>query len=119
MARIPSGTTSVAVALSLGHATMFGLQSTYFPELFRHTSALHRYFLRLPGCCSTLAEDYRQLSRRFGCLHGQHGGRVRDADSPGNIAFTATLAARETKDDECPQETIRLLRHARALNDFA
>jgi len=119
MARSRLGTTSVAVALSLGHATMFGLQSTYFPELFRPASALHRYFLRLPGRCSTWRRIIANCRDALAVYTGSTAGVSVMLILLAAITFTATLAARETKDDECLQETIRLLRHARALNGFA
>jgi MFS transporter, MHS family, shikimate and dehydroshikimate transport protein len=73
---------TVVAALSLGHGTMFGLQSTYFPELFGRCT-LHRYFLWLPGRSGTWWGIVAHYRDGIGRVYGQHSGRIRNADRSG------------------------------------
>ena len=90
---------AVAVALSLGHGTMFGLQSTYFPELFgtrvRYTGASFGFQLAaaIGGGLSPIIAA--KLADSFGGTAGVSVMLIMLAA----ITFIAALCAPETKDD--------------------
>jgi MHS family shikimate/dehydroshikimate transporter-like MFS transporter len=90
---------TVVVALSLGHGTMFGLQSAYFPELFgtrvRYSGASFGFQVAaaLGGGFSPIIAT--ALSGTMGGTAGVSVMLILLA----LITFSATLCARETKGD--------------------
>ena len=90
---------AVIVALSFGHGTMFGLQSTYFPELFgtrvRYTGASFGFQLSaaigggLSPIIATLLAEYM----------GGTAGVSMLLILMAVATFVATLFARETKNE--------------------
>jgi MHS family shikimate/dehydroshikimate transporter-like MFS transporter len=88
---------TVVVALSLGHGTMFGLQSAYFPELFgtrvRYTGASFGFQLSaaLGGGFSPL------IATALAGYMGGTGGVSMMLILLASITFVATLFATETK----------------------
>jgi MHS family shikimate/dehydroshikimate transporter-like MFS transporter len=94
---------TVVVALSLGHGTMFGLQSTYFPELF---GTRVRYTGISFGCQVAAALGGGLSPIVATALAGYMGGTAGVSVMLillAAITFIATLAARETKNDESLQ----------------
>jgi MFS transporter, MHS family, shikimate and dehydroshikimate transport protein len=90
---------SVIIALSFGQGTMFGLQSTYFPELFgtrvRYTGASFGFQLSAAiggGLSPVIAAA---LAARMGGTAGVSILLILLA----GVTFIATLFARETKND--------------------
>jgi MHS family shikimate/dehydroshikimate transporter-like MFS transporter len=88
---------TIAVAMSFGHGTMFGLQSTYFPELFgtraRYTGASMGFQVAAAlggGLAPILAAS---LTSSMGGTTGVSVLLIMLA----GITFVATLAARETR----------------------
>jgi MHS family shikimate/dehydroshikimate transporter-like MFS transporter len=94
---------AIVVALSLGHGTMFGLQSTYFPELF---GTRVRYTGISFGCQVAAALGGGLSPIIATALAGYMGGTSGVSVMLillAVITFIATLAARETKDDKSLQ----------------
>ena len=94
---------TIVVALSLGHGTMFGLQSTYFPELF---GTRVRYTGISFGCQVAAALGGGLSPIIATALAGYMGGTAGVSVMLillAIITFIATLAARETKDDKSLQ----------------
>jgi len=94
---------TIVVALSLGHGTMFGLQSTYFPELF---GTRVRYTGISFGCQVAAALGGGLSPIIATALAGYMGGTAGVSVMLivlAVITFVATLAARETKDDKSLQ----------------
>ena len=94
---------TIVVALSLGHGTMFGLQSTYFPELF---GTRVRYTGISFGCQVAAALGGGLSPIIATALAGYMGGTAGVSVMLillAVITFIATLAARETKDDKSLQ----------------
>jgi MHS family shikimate/dehydroshikimate transporter-like MFS transporter len=90
---------TIVVALSLGHGTMFGLQSTYFPELF---GTRVRYTGISFGCQVAAALGGGLSPIIATALAGYMGGTAGVSVMLillAAITFIATLAARETKND--------------------
>jgi MHS family shikimate/dehydroshikimate transporter-like MFS transporter len=89
---------TIVIALSLGHGTMFGLQSTYFPELFgtnvRYSGASFGFQLSaaIGGGLSPIVAA--TLVERLGGTAGVSLMLIMLAA----ITFVAVLFARETKD---------------------
>ncbi|GAC1332114.1 MAG: MFS transporter [Beijerinckiaceae bacterium] len=90
---------TIAVALSMGHGTMFGLQSTYFPELFatrmRYTGASFGFQVSAAlggGVAPLLAAS---LASSMGGTAGVSVLLIGLAA----VTLVATLFARETKDE--------------------
>lgn len=89
---------TIVVALSLGHGTMFGLQSAYFPELFgtrvRYSGASFGFQLSaaIGGGLSPVF-----ATALAGLLGGTAGVSIMLIVLAA-VTFTATLFARETKD---------------------
>ena len=89
---------TIVVALSFGHGTMFGLQSTYFPELFgtnvRYSGASFGFQLSaaIGGGLSPIIAA--ALVERLGGTAGVSAMLIALAA----ITFVAVLFARETKD---------------------
>jgi MFS transporter, MHS family, shikimate and dehydroshikimate transport protein len=88
---------TVAVALSLGHGTMFGLQSAYFPELFgtrvRYTGASFGF-----QAAAAIGGGFAPIIAT--ALAGTMGGTAGVSTMLillAVITFVATLCARETK----------------------
>jgi len=89
----------VIVALSFGHGTMFGLQSTYFPELFgtraRYTGASLGFLVSaangggLAPILATALADYM----------GGTAGVSLLLILLASVTFVATLLARETRNE--------------------
>ena len=91
---------TIVVALSLGHGTMFGLQSTYFPELF---GTRVRYTGISFGCQVAAALGGGLSPIIATALAGYMGGTAGVSVMLillAAITFIATLAARETKNDK-------------------
>ena len=90
---------TVAVALSFGHGTMFGLQSAYFPELFgtrvRYSGASFGFqtAAALGGGFSPI------IATALAGTMGGTGGVSMMLILLALITFAATLCARETKDE--------------------
>jgi MHS family shikimate/dehydroshikimate transporter-like MFS transporter len=94
---------TIVVALSLGHGTMFGLQSTYFPELF---GTRVRYTGISFGCQVAAALGGGLSPIIATALAGYMGGTSGVSVMLillAAVTFVATLAARETKNDESLQ----------------
>jgi MHS family shikimate/dehydroshikimate transporter-like MFS transporter len=94
---------TIVVALSLGHGTMFGLQSTYFPELF---GTRVRYTGISFGCQVAAALGGGLSPIIATALAGYMGGTAGVSVMLillAVITFIATMAARETKDDKSLQ----------------
>lgn len=90
---------AVAVALSFGHGTMFGLQSAYFPELF---GARVRYSGASVGFQTAAAVGGGFAPIVATALVGYTGGTAGVSVMLGGLAvitFIATLLARETKNE--------------------
>jgi MFS transporter, MHS family, shikimate and dehydroshikimate transport protein len=90
-------TLTVVVALSLGHGTMFGLQSAYFPELFgtrvRYTGASFGF-----QAAAAIGGGFAPIIAT--ALAGTMGGTAGVSTMLillAAITFVATLCARETK----------------------
>jgi MHS family shikimate/dehydroshikimate transporter-like MFS transporter len=91
---------TIVVALSLGHGTMFGLQSTYFPELF---GTRVRYTGISFGCQVAAALGGGLSPIIATALAGYMGGTAGVSVMLillAVITCIATLAARETKNDK-------------------
>ena len=87
---------TMVVGVSLGQGTMFGLQSTDFPELFG-TRVRHRRLARVPACGRHRRRADATVRHVAGEGHRRHRRRLADADPLAAITFVAALCAPETK----------------------
>ena len=95
---------TVVAALSLGHGTMFGLQSTYFPELF----GTRVRYTGISFGCQVAAALGGGLSPIIATALAGYMGSTAGVSVMlivlAVVTFTAALAARETKNDVSLQD---------------
>jgi MFS transporter, MHS family, shikimate and dehydroshikimate transport protein len=95
---------TVVAALSLGHGTMFGLQSTYFPELF----GTRVRYTGISFGCQVAAALGGGLSPIIATALAGYMGSTAGVSVMlivlAAVTFTAALAARETKNDVSLQD---------------